>query len=185
MTHLYRALKAAPPVPGDSRFFIDLQYGLSHQAALKSPSVFNFFQPGYIQPGRIAAAGLLSPEFQITSETTVINQINNQHSVIFWGTGVRETNSAGENYRVQIDVADQVTILTKPGRAVADSQAALLDNLNILLLNGQMSDALRQTILNAFAALPGWYDQSPARQAERVKMAIYLIMASPEYAVQK
>ena len=39
------------------------------QAPFRSPSVFNFFSPDYARPGQIADAGLVSPEFQITSET--------------------------------------------------------------------------------------------------------------------
>lgn len=183
MAHLLRAFKAAPPVPGDPRLFLNLQYSLTHQAPLKSPSVFNFFQPGYIQPGAIAAAGLLSPEFQITSETTVINQINNQHAALFWGLWTREKNAAGENVRVYLNFSEETAILMMPGTP-QDRQQALLEHLNIKLLGGRMSTGLRQQIMEAYAALPGWFDDRESYQRERVKMAIYLIFASPEYVIE-
>ncbi len=185
MTHLLRALRAKPPVSGDDRFFIDLQYSMSHQSPLKSPSVFNFFQPSYIQPGRIAEAGVYSPEFQITSETSVISQINLQHSAIFWGIGTPERDANNQSTRIQLDVAPEVAILNTPTRTPEENQQALLDHLNVLLLNGQMSDGLRTKIMGFFAALPSGFGYSDSRQADRVKVAIYLIQASPEYSVQK
>ena len=53
------------------------------QLPLDSPTVFNFFEPNYTQPGPIAAAGLVSPEFQITTDTTVITSINYLRSLIY------------------------------------------------------------------------------------------------------
>jgi uncharacterized protein (DUF1800 family) len=184
MSHLLRAMKAAPPKPDDTRFFLDLQYSLTSQAALKAGSVFNFFQPGYIPPGGLAANGLYAPEFQITSETTVINQNNNQHSAIFWGIWTREKNPSGQNYYIKLNVAEQAALLTRPGFTPLENQNALLDNINLLLLNGRMSAGLRQNILNAYAALPTWFT-SAQNQTDRVNMALWIIMASPEYAVQK
>ena len=46
------------------------------QAPLDSPSVFNFFSPSYTLTGDIANAGLVCPEFQITTATTVVFSSN-------------------------------------------------------------------------------------------------------------
>ena len=47
------------------------------QSPGRSPSVFNFFRPGYTPPNTaIATAGLVAPEFQITNEPSVIAYIN-------------------------------------------------------------------------------------------------------------
>ena len=47
------------------------------QSALRSPSVFNFFRPGYVPPGtEIATAGKQAPEFQLLNETTTAGYIN-------------------------------------------------------------------------------------------------------------
>jgi len=47
------------------------------QSALRSPSVFNFFRPGYVPPNTaIATAGKQAPEFQLLNETTTAGYVN-------------------------------------------------------------------------------------------------------------
>ena len=47
------------------------------QSPLRSPSVFNFFRPGYVPPNTaIATAGKQAPEFQLLNETTTAGYIN-------------------------------------------------------------------------------------------------------------
>jgi hypothetical protein len=46
------------------------------QTPLRSPTVFNFFLPEYRFPGILASAGMTTPEFQLTSDTEVILQLN-------------------------------------------------------------------------------------------------------------
>ncbi len=53
------------------------------QAPLDSPTVFNFFDPGYVQPGGLASAGLLAPEFQITTASTAVSVPNFIYSSIY------------------------------------------------------------------------------------------------------
>jgi uncharacterized protein (DUF1800 family) len=186
LTHLLRSMGATPNKPGDSRFFLNLQWNLDEQAPLLSPSVFNFFQPGYTHPGPIAAAGLVSPEFQITSETTVIKQVNLQHAAIFWDLWTSEplpgTNS---NVTVTLNIAPELAVLTAASGTQTLKEGLLLDRLNTKLLNGRMSAGLRQNIVTAYASLPGWFDSSIWAQEERVRLAVYLIYASPEFAIQR
>lgn len=184
VSHLLRAFDATKPVPPDKRYFVDLQYSLTIQGALKSSSVFNFFQPGYIPPGQIAAAGLYAPEFQITSETSVISLSNQINSIIHNGIYTRE-RKANQNGYVNLDIEPEIDILNREEKTATENLDTLLDHLNALLLNGQMSVGLRQSIKNAFAALPGNWDTSHDRQRDRVRLAIYIITTSPEYCVQK
>jgi uncharacterized protein (DUF1800 family) len=186
LSHLFRAVGVVGPFAdsGDTRLFLDYEYGLPFQVPLGSPSVFNFFQPGFIQQGAIAGAGLLSPEFQITSETTTISQANNQHSAIFWGIWNGETDGAGQDAPTMLRFDDLVA-LVKTNGTNQDPQTALVDRLDILLLNGRISTALRQQITDAYAALPDWYGYGDDRNRARVQLAVYLIFASPEYAIQK
>src|SRR2546426_490667 len=46
------------------------------QTPLNSPTVFNFFFPDYRFPGVLASAGLTTPEFQLTSDTSAALQMN-------------------------------------------------------------------------------------------------------------
>ena len=61
----------------------------------------------------------------------------------------------------------------------------LFDYLNIRLLGGRMTATLRQDLRQAFALLPTWFDYTESRQRERIRMAVYLITTSPEFAVQR
>src|SRR5205807_2158056 len=80
LTSLYRGLKSAP-AGGVYSFWLAEEFG---QEPFFSPTVFNFFSPDYSAPGAIALAGLASPEFQITTETTVVEQANTIYAALFW-----------------------------------------------------------------------------------------------------
>jgi uncharacterized protein (DUF1800 family) len=160
-THMYRALKAQPPRAGDPRFFLDLR-GIIPQAALQSPSVFNFFDPNYSQAGRISAAGLYSPEFQLTSESNVVNQINLHFSAIFWGTWTLETNAQNQNFYVHLDHTEELALLNRAGFTPQQNEQALIDLLNVRLLAGQMSAGLRQRLTQFFALCRGTTTTGPS-----------------------
>jgi uncharacterized protein (DUF1800 family) len=130
----------------------------------RSPSVFNFFRPGYAPPNTaISNAQLVAPEFQVTNELTVVAYVNYMQSLIQSGTG---------------DVkADYTAILTK----AADS-AALISEINVLLASGNLSSTTIATIKTAVDAIG---TTTPALLLNRVYTAILLTMASSDYIVQK
>ena len=73
---------------------------------------------------------------------------------------------------------------------LAGDVSALLDRLNLLLTYGQMSPALRTRISEAVSAIPipggtATPAQVSAAQLLRVKLAVFLTMASPEYLSQR
>jgi uncharacterized protein (DUF1800 family) len=129
-----------------------------------SPSVFNFFRPGYTPPNTaISAAGLVAPELQVTNEPSVVAYVNYMQTLIQSGTG---------------DVkADYTAILTK-----ASDSTALIDEINVLLAAGQLSSATVATIKIAVDSIG---TTTPALLSNRVYTAILLTMASPDYLAQK
>jgi uncharacterized protein (DUF1800 family) len=130
------------------------------QSKGRSPSVFNFFRPGYTPPNTaIATAGLVAPEFQITNEQTVIAYVNYMQSLIVNGTG---------DFR-----ADYGAIL-----ALAGDSAALVDEVNLLIAAGQLSSA---TVSSIRAAVDSIAATGTAGPANRVYTAILLTLASPDY----
>ena len=134
------------------------------QAMGRSQSVFNWFRPGYSPPDTsIAAAGLVAPEFQITSEQTVIAYVNYMQTLVASGTG-----------DVKADYAD---ILTK----AADS-ATLVDEVNLVLAAGQLSAATAASIRAAVDSIAATATNGPAN---RVYTAILLTLASPDYLTVK
>src|SRR5690606_1306036 len=152
MSRMHRVLPTPPPLAsqGDNRYFLNLQWELPEQAPLMSPSVFNFFQPGYSNPGRVARAGLLSPEFQIFAETTAIRQANSHFGSLMWGRWTSEpdpADSEGGNAVVRVDYAPLIAILNTPGLTPVQAQERLIDHLDERFLFGEMSAELRAEIL--------------------------------------
>ena len=134
------------------------------QTPMRSPSVFNFYRPDYQPPnGDIFAAGIYAPEMQITEETSVVGYLNYMRNAIQRGTG--------DAFDVKADYT--------PELALADTPELLLDRINLLLMQNQMSPGLRAQILSAIKSNPN--NSKP----NKVYLAVFLTMASPEYIVQK
>ena len=136
------------------------------QAALRAPSVFNFFEPNYVYPGPLAAAGLVAPEFQITNDTTAISVPNLFRTAIFaTATGA----NAARTYVLNVS-AEQ---------AAAGDANALIDRVSLILGCGQLSSATRARIATTINAIPSTAPQ------ERAQTAILLVATSPEGATQR
>lgn len=142
------------------------------QMALRSPTVFNWFAPGYVPPGTsIEAAGLTAPEMQMTNVTTVVGYLNYMQSALS-----ADATSGSDIY------ASYATEM-----ALAATPDALMDRLNMLMMGGAMDTTLRSQIEGAVEAIPiPTGDQSAINAAllARVQTAIYLTMASPSFAAQ-
>lgn len=139
------------------------------QAPLNSPSVFNFFRPDYSQPGEISDRGLVSPEFQIHNETSIITITNRLLASTLWSHNFNEDRNPD---RIAIDISEEMQL--------EPDQDALLDHLDLLLLGGRMSDELRQQVVQLMQARP-YENSAPLRVTE----AIFLIATSPEAAIQR
>jgi hypothetical protein len=62
---------------------------------------------------------------------------------------------------------------------MAANPAQLVDNLNSLLMANSMSTEMRTILTNAITAIPA------SNPTERARTAIYLVVNSPEYSVDK
>lgn len=142
------------------------------QTALRSPSVFNFFRPGFAPPNSAAAeAGLVSPELQLANEVSVAGYLNYLRSNWI-------NVNAGRD--IQLDFSAEL--------ALADNPGALVDRLNLLLMSGQMSSALRTQIIDGISGrtIPTTNQTNiDAAKRDRVFIGILLTMASPDYMIQK
>ncbi len=134
------------------------------QSPLRSPSVFNFFRPGYVPPNSaIASAGLVAPEFQITNESSVVGYVNYMQRAVSTGIG---------------DLAADYTGLL----ALADDAQSLLDELNLVLAAGQIGAT---NLLTMKTALDGMASGTDAARRNRVQAALVLVLAAPEFLVLK
>ena len=134
------------------------------QSPLRSPSVFNFFRPGYVPPGSsLAALGLVAPEFQIANESSVVGYLNYMQTTIASGRG-----------DVRADYTSWVPL--------ADDPPALVAQLDLLLAGGQLELATRSMITTTVGAMTTGSDTA---RRNRLYAAILLVMASPEFLVPR
>jgi uncharacterized protein (DUF1800 family) len=132
------------------------------QSPGRTPSVFNWFRPGYTPPGTaIANGGLVAPEFQITNEPSIIAYVNYMQALIISGAG---------------EAKPDYSSLT----ALASDSQKLLVELNLVLAADQISAA---TLAQMKAALDTIAVATSAGLNNRIYAAILLVMASPEYLV--
>jgi len=154
------------------------------QSPLRSPSVFNFFRPGYVPPSTaLASSGAVAPEFQLVNESSVGGYLNYMQSIIKDGIFVNapdqpNNGSNGNNGR---DIKPAYTAeLT-----LAPDADALVARINLLMCAGQLSANTVKLISDALKTT----NITPASTADaklnRVAAAIFLVMASAEYLVQK
>ena len=62
----------------------------------------------------------------------------------------------------------------------------LVDRLNLLLAHGQLSEASTEAVINAVKELPqSDADADEYEEEYRVRFAIYLVMSSPEYLINR
>jgi hypothetical protein len=162
MTAIYRAFGATAQ---DGRFAIFNAQTSLDQAALRSPTVFNFFDPGYVQQGSLAAAGLYAPEFEITTASTAISVPNNIYSSI---------------YTTNPPVATTITLNLSSLTANATNPSAMVATLNQLLCANMMSTQTQQAITSALTSAPAGTSASALAQE-----ALYLTATSPDAAIQR
>ena len=89
------------------------------QSPLRAPSVFNWFLPGYKPGGLIASYGKAAPEFQIVTESSVLQNINLYWQSHYNGNGLsgqtvggNNTNSALAGYGTQRQYSNGSTTYT-------------------------------------------------------------------------
>jgi uncharacterized protein (DUF1800 family) len=149
-------------------FFTDDPASGIGQAPLRAPSVFNFYRPGYLPPNSgAAAAGLVVPEMQITSETSASSYINFVQSMAVLG-------GAGFLLDLRADYSAE--------KAIADDVDALVSRMDMLLTFGTMSATTRAIVSEAVASVP--INAFDAR-ANRVRLALLFTLSSPDFIVQR
>ncbi len=162
MTNLFRAFNASA---ASGRLSGGNQTDNFAQSPLYAPSVFNFFPPDYKAPGTLAQSGLFSPEFLITTDSTVISSANKMRSAVY-------NQPSGTN-------PDSIVLDLSSLSALSSDPAALVDSLNYLLMAGEMSDDTRDIVIDTVTQIPA------ANSLERAQTAVHLLVTSPEFVIQK
>ena len=134
------------------------------QSPFYSPSVFNFYRPGYVPPNSsMTAASVTAPEFQLLNEVTVTGYLNFMQTLLTTGQGDAKP-----------DLSADMALSADP-RAMVARQALLLGG-------GAISDATQQRIAAAVATIAGTTDDG---KLNRARAGWMLLLACPEYQIQK
>ncbi|MEM6630463.1 MAG: DUF1800 family protein [Bacteroidota bacterium] len=178
-----RALPLAANENGDYVFdtdFVCLANDVG-QLPLEARSVFNFFRPDYQAQGPIIQQYFVSPEFQLLTSTNSIALVNEMDRLAIrrlYMEGCIETlfeeepwileelESLEEGYFMDYSYAESLA---------ARDPSALIDHLDILLANGLLKPSTKATLEQAIVQLDDPF--------ERVRMAMYLTMISPDYVI--
>jgi uncharacterized protein (DUF1800 family) len=163
-------------------------YDKTEQRPLHSPSVFNFFSPDYVPDGPLKTVGKVSPELQLLSSQTLTGYFNalndwliNDDPIEYYGLFSGETYKPNQEPRFNV-VADYP--LSRNDRI-----PQLLDKYNLILAHGKLSAETLEIIGSAIKKMPYAQDANgvPATTEayRRVRMAIYLIMTSPDYLINR
>jgi uncharacterized protein (DUF1800 family) len=157
------------------------------QSPLRSPSVFNFFRPGYVpQAPAIVAANMVAPEFQLVNETTVASYVNTMQQLLRYGLFVNSadrpeiTNGVGSSTN-----SFDLTATYARELAIVQDPAALVARLNLVLAGGQLSAATVALMVSALGATPVVDSSNAASRLNVLCGAILMVMTCSEYLVQK
>jgi uncharacterized protein (DUF1800 family) len=176
VTHLFRAFNASGGKTKNRRASKFVNYEALHfyepekqlsQAPYRSASVFNFYRPDFSPNGKIKKAGLIAPEFQITSESRL--QKLNQAVIDI----TSKEGGSNKNITAKLNLTTEVALINDP--------AKLIDHLDLLLTSGSMSDGLRQILLN-------YINTNRSKISDDNKLVqdlIILISTSAEYSIQR
>jgi len=163
-------------------------YNRIEQIPLYSPTVFNFFQPDYVPDGDLKTVNKYAPEFQLLNSQTLTGYMNAlNHWLIddspseFWGLFNNETYKPDQNPR--FDLMADSTLATN------EKLPQLLDKYNMILAHGAIPKANIETIRKAIASMPYTYNYYGVPNQDdiyrRIRIAIFLIMSSPDYLINR
>ena len=135
------------------------------QMPLNAPTVFNFYRPDYSPPGTLDRAGLDGPAFEIANSYSSMSLPNR-----FWQIADRGFRVSGR-YHFTPDYGDFMPYL--------EDSDVLLDYLNLVVCSGGMRAETRSIIKTNLA------NTAISDPVEKVRLAVYLAIMSPEGAVQR
>jgi uncharacterized protein (DUF1800 family) len=143
----------------------------TYQLPLSSPSVFNFYLPDYQPNGDIYDQGLYAPEFEIHNSVTSLGFANQAD---IWARRQQHVFSISDlDYLVPLKQDDLIELARSP--------EILVNEMDMRLCDGNMSAETRSTIKGALEEMSFGTDHLQ----NRVELALYLTLISPDFAIQK
>lgn len=161
-------------VESPSKYFFNHGYGFqinTIQHPLSSPSVFNFYLPDHKPTGELSEANLVAPEFQILNSLTSLNYAN----LVFAWTFYEYTTDNWENeyFRSPTNASGYFES--------AQDDEVLINQIDLMFTNGTMSEDTRDIIRESI----GWIPPTLNGAREKINVALYLTLISPDYLIKK
>jgi hypothetical protein len=154
------------------------------QSPLRSPSVFNFFRPGFVPPGTALAADKIpAPEFQLVNESTVGGYLNYMQQVMEAGIYVASPPGAPNPFTGPY--VQDITASFSNELPLAQDAAALVARLNLVLCAGRLSSATTNLMVSALNTAPLTASSPNDQKLNRIRGATLMVMACAEYLIQK
>ncbi|MCC6328528.1 MAG: DUF1800 family protein [Acidobacteria bacterium] len=166
----------------DGYFMGRREYTGMGQLPFQSPTVFNYYPPGYVIPG----TALLGPEFALMTTGTAIQRANFVNRFTYTTTGspaipvpvsVSNPNSPSGT---SLDFSDLQAL-----SAADPTGNDLVDELDRRMMHSTMSPQMKSTILTAVTAVTQSATPTSSQTLSRVQQAIYLVATSSQYQVQR
>jgi uncharacterized protein (DUF1800 family) len=142
------------------------------QHIFRSPSVFNFYPRDYPVAG---TTNLVGPQFGIHNANTGLNRLNYLTAIFDWRCCDPKDDIPG---------AIGTAIDTAAFEPLADDAGVLVDNLSRIALGRKLAAGPRAKVVTAVQYWTASTDPQRWRQ-RRVETAGYLVLASPDYQVQR
>ncbi len=169
LTHLWRAFDGNA-ADGTMPYYYP-ESNIS-QAPLSAPSVFNFFKPDYAPTRYFESKGLVAPEFQLVNEANVTSFQNSLYSLIEW------------SYKQKTNISlNQVQINIELLRKKAANPADLVNYLSLILTANQIPDNVKTVLVTYLKKVA--METGARSGVVRSIDALYLIMSSPYYLIQR
>jgi hypothetical protein len=163
-------------------------YGVGvDQASLDAPTVFNFFKPSYMPAGEMTTRGLLGPEFQLQTDSVIASSTNSYISYANYYDIADSCDNDQPIGDVKIDHAQDVALAGSGQGGPTDPADRLVDEYSKRFMSGQMSPFMRNELLTDLNQIDHFwaYPDGSDWRLQRIYRALYLILTSPEYMVQK
>jgi len=173
LTGFWRGVGLLKNVPFIGPAFIRIEQ--LDQTPLSAPSVFNFFRPEFSPSGVLLDNGLLAPEAQLLTETTIINM-----GSAFTHFALNSDQSDNPNYIGSHPIATDHLEAMVPDSLTNPED--LIEHLNIVLLAGQMTNEMREVLLDLHSGADGYF---PSNKLQVVNDILYLIALSPDFNIQR
>ncbi len=165
--------------------------GSLQMSYMESPSVFNFYRPGFVPPNTQAGElGMTVPEFQLADATSFAGFVNAISTLVmeqpdrnfcvttpggFTHPGIEPCASVIDTQPFEPDYSVEI--------GMASNAPRLVDHLNTLLVGGRLEPAIREDIIDTLQLIAVGSTADEELRLQRVRLAVLMIVTSPAFSV--